>query len=253
LLDLYEPNGGWPHKANGDPLEYHECFLALEKLNVITPKTRDAIMQIYDVTTPQRRHEMDNLPFRFRRQSVDSVYEVAVVMKERAEASYPADAIRAHFWKHSATKSMFRQSLVNFHKSTRSATNVEGQALIAKENITKTSNNMTYERLTGFDLWLQDLCLDEYRETFCSIGFKKISDFSELSFDDCSEYFPFIKVGDMRRLSKNIEEITPDLCEAYDNRAFAGDIQVALIPPPFPKSNGLENYFSKGEKNISQN
>ena len=250
LLDLYEPAGGWPSKSNGDPLEYHECFLALEKLHVITPKIREAIIQIYDVTTPQRRHEMDNLPFRFRRQSVDCIYEVAVVMKERAEASFPADAIRAHFWKHSAVKSIYRQSIVSFHKSTRN--NTEGQALVPKETMTNT-NRSGSDRLTGFDLWLQDLCLDEYRDTFFSIGFKKISDFSELSFDDCSEYFPFIKVGDMRRLSKSIEEITPDLCSAYDSRAFAGDIHVTLLPLPFPQSNGLVDYFIKGSKNINQN
>lgn len=251
LLDLYEPNGGWPHKANGDPLEYNDCFLALEKLHIITHKTREAIMHIYDVTTPQRRHEMENLPFRFRRQSVDCIYEVAVVVKERAEASFPADSIRAHFWRHSAVKMLFRQSLVNFHKSTRKSNKDELQQLIIKETVSNT-NRQTNEKITGFDLWLQDLCLDEYRDTFFSIGFKKISDFCELSFDDCSEYFPFIKVGDMRRLSKNIEEITPELCTAYDNRAFAGDLHVTLIPPPFPKTNGLSEYFSTGSKNINQ-
>jgi hypothetical protein len=194
---------------------------------------------------------MENLPFRFRRQSVDCIYEVAVVVKERSEASFPADAIRAHFWRHSAIKMLFRNSLVNFHKSTRKS-NRDEQQLVPKETTLTNTNRQTYERLTGFDIWLQDLCLDEYRDTFFSIGFKKISDFCELSFDDCSEYFPFIKVGDMRRLSKNIEEITPELCIAYDNRAFAGDLNVTLIPPPYPQTNGLTDYFTTGSKNINQ-
>ena len=80
-------------------------------------------------------------------------------------------------------------------------------------------------------LWLKDLHLHVYYEHFDDLGFRLLTDFNELSLEDCKEYFPFLKIGDAVRLSKAIKLLGPDSVAAYRVRAEKKEVGVPLLPP----------------------
>lgn len=83
-------------------------------------------------------------------------------------------------------------------------------------------------------LWLLDLQLEDYFQALVDLGFKSINDFAGLSFADCREYFKFIKIGDCRRLSLAILQISPELTESYRRKVVDSQSGYQSIPnPPF--------------------
>ena len=138
---------------------------------------------------------------RQRRVLVDAMYELAFVFKTRAERDFPTDNIRTRFWVHE--------------------TGEEG----------KFSETIKYDLAFDLMLWLKDLHLHAYYQHFDDLGFRLLTDFNELSLNDCKEYFPFLKMGDAVRLSKAIKLLGPDSITAYRLRAEKKEVGVALLPP----------------------
>jgi hypothetical protein len=66
-------------------------------------------------------------------------------------------------------------------------------------NITYTKNQLIYK------YWLEKLYLFHYQSYFIEKGFQVVSDFIGLTDDDCCHYFPFLKIGDLRRLINEIK------------------------------------------------
>ena len=60
-------------------------------------------------------------------------------------------------------------------------------------------------------LWLKDMHLGGTITAFRHLGFRLMDDFCDLSLTDVQEYFPFLKLGDAIRLSKNIALLTPEV------------------------------------------
>ena len=199
------------------------------------------------MTTDERQIDLRVCPWRYRRVAIDGMYEVSALLMKRAEASFPADSIRAHLWAHNGRKAIDR--LIHAKKGNQGGGGIEGEVKIGflppmgntavaveresvsfsfKMHTTKTAK----QRLTvsPLSLFLMDLQLEEYAAQFANAGFKTVDDFAGLSLDDCKEYFPFLKPGDLRRLSKQSVQISSDLCDSYENRALVGEMK----PPPLP-------------------
>ena len=68
-------------------------------------------------------------------------------------------------------------------------------------NITYTKNQLIYK------YWLEKLYLFHYQSYFIEKGFQVVSDFIGLTDDDCCHYFPFLKIGDLRRLINEIKNL----------------------------------------------
>jgi hypothetical protein len=49
-------------------------------------------------------------------------------------------------------------------------------------------------------------------------GFKELDDFAELTEQDCVDFFPFLKVGDRRRLQKAVPLLNESTVGAYEGR-----------------------------------
>eukprot|EP00606_Chrysophyceae_sp_TOSAG23-5_P000473 GSChrysophyteH2.ASY1.ANO1.1523.1 assembled CDS len=149
-------------------------------------------------------------PPRKRRVLIDCMYDVAFAFQQRAEQDFPVDSIRAHFWAHNGRKQMTRH--------------------VEKED---TETDLT--------LWLRDIHLEGTINAFKQLGFKEMADFTDLILSDVQEYFPFLKIGDAIRMSRNIKFFTPELLASYKRRANTGDVIVALplipglLPPPVEK------------------
>lgn len=124
---------------------------------------------------------------RYRRVAVDAMFAVAAIVRTGAESSFPLDAVRAHFWAHCADKQ--RQHLLD----QRRARSDEGELLD----------------------WLRGTNLEEYAGLFNSVGFKVLDDFVGLNAEECLVYFPFLKIGDQRRLLKNIGLLSADAVQAF--------------------------------------
>lgn len=73
--------------------------------------------------------------------------------------------------------------------------------------------------LTPLQIWLEELHLMEYEEYFTNLGFRLLEDFEELNDQDCYRYFPFLKVGDSRRLAKHCEQLDDLVIKKYKKRA----------------------------------
>ena len=138
---------------------------------------------------------------RQRRQMIDAMYELAWLFKMRAEKDFPTDNIRTRFWVHES----------------------DGNG--------KFSESIKFDLAFDLMLWLKDLHLHNYYQNFDDLGFRLLSDFNELSLDDCKEYFPFLKIGDAVRMSKAIKLLGPDTIAAYRNRAEKKEVGVSLLPP----------------------
>ncbi len=59
----------------------------------------------------------------------------------------------------------------------------------------------------------------EYEEYFSNLGFRLLEDFEELNDQDCYRYFPFLKVGDSRRLAKHCEGVDEIMIKKYKKKA----------------------------------
>lgn len=156
------------------------------------------------------------IPPRHRRVILDHMFEIAEDLKSRIECHYPVDSIRAQLWLHN------------------------GKTLFAKNNFNSSRTPAEYSGITSaydhnesiFKMWLSDIKLSEYEGAFREAGFKIISDFEGLSSEDVLYYFPFIRLGDARRLSKHVHLINTAMIESYRQRAMMGDAKIP--PPPVP-------------------
>ncbi len=140
------------------------------------------------------RWELFANPPRHMRLIADTVFDVAHFVAARAEAVYPLDAMRAHLWAHG------------------------GRALIQAKRETVVAKNKS----TALQLWLSDMQLAEYEAYFAQEGFKLLADFIGLSEQDCRDYFPFLKTGDLRRLVKFAYLLTDETQRKYEKRAQNG-------------------------------
>lgn len=183
-------------------------------------------------------------PPRSRRVAIDVIYELALFLMRQAETSYPTDAIRAHLW---ATQA--RQLLQEYREERhRALAEEKEQAMLAHEHhlqeqqqreLRTQSNLLDGDHVgapggegdvigrgnggvklrSAFQLWLEDLALSEYEKYFASIGFRLLEDFQELSEEDCYRYFPFVQLGDMRRLARHCAQLQDGVVTQYEKRA----------------------------------
>jgi hypothetical protein len=177
-------------------------------------------------------------PPRMRRQAIDVVYELTAFLVQQAEISYPQDAIRAHLWAQQA-----RQLLLEYQSNTTGSTalviaSASASAAIEAEAATAVTSNpedmekehgrhgrLSTEMVappatkTALQLWLDELALTEYEKYFVGLGFRLLEDFQELNEEDCYRYFPFIKVGDMRRLAKRCDQLTDGIVRQFHLKA----------------------------------
>lgn len=183
-------------------------------------------------------------PPRSRRQAIDTVFELAAFLMQQAEVSYPPDAIRAHLWAQQA-----RQLLQEYKDHSALPAGVSSSPIKAMQNRSTPAKPTTEDghdesstiaddqsslmfldpssltvspaevARTALQLWLEDMALVEYERYFVGLGFKLLEDFQELSEDDCYRYFPFIKVGDMRRLAKRCDQLSDGIVRDYLKKA----------------------------------
>jgi ankyrin repeat protein len=182
-------------------------------------------------------------PPRSRRQAIDAVFELAAFLMQQAEVSYPPDAIRAHLWaqqarqllqeykEHSALPAGVSSSPIKamHNRSTpakataeeghdESSTIADDQSSVALMDPSSLTVSPAEVARAALQLWLEDMALVEYERYFVGLGFKLLEDFQELSEEDCYRYFPFIKVGDMRRLAKRCDQLSDGIVRDYLKR-----------------------------------
>jgi ankyrin repeat protein len=186
-------------------------------------------------------------PPRSLRNIVDVFYELSTHLTNIMERFFPQDVVRSHLWLVEANQLL--ESLLNDGKQRLLREEQLKQKLklvsspgggdggVAGEDsllleggdeasLVDNNNNFNSEEnipvsLTPLQCWLYDLQLLEYENFFVSNGFKILEDFQELSHDDCYLYFPFLKVGDLRRLSKNILNLNDRLVKHYVKKCSA--------------------------------
>jgi len=84
-------------------------------------------------------------------------------------------------------------------------------------------NEFSDDADVAFDMWLYDLRLMEYAPLLRSNGFRLMSDFEGMDESECRTLFaPHLKLGDMRRLAKNVSAVNADLVSHYVSRARSG-------------------------------
>jgi len=166
----------------------------------------------------------------------------------KSEASYPIDSIRAHLWKSLGVKYIENVAVKSLaaplDASSVMPDNVtwQGSAAAKNSNTTGILNSMSEMsvcdaskgRYIVLELWLRDLHLEDYFEALVDQGFKSIDDFAGLSFTDCREYFKFIKIGDCRRLSLAILQISQELSDSYRRKVVDSRSGLQSIPNPPP-------------------
>jgi len=186
-------------------------------------------------------------PPRSHRAIIDVIYDVTSSLQPCLEQLFPIDVVRGQLWLVEATEMMdklieeerqrlikedvLRQQLSLTDNRKDSLTNeafgddlvvgdVSSTALVPVTSPGATRENREDGRIvfTALQYWLNDLQLLEYESFFLVNGFKLLEDFQELSQDDCYMYFPFLKIGDLRRLSKNILNLTDAMIEFYEKK-----------------------------------
>jgi ankyrin repeat protein len=227
-LDIFEPSNGWPLPTGTETNS--ECAMLSKRLTMMFgPGSNNpnkeamsedlylSLVKLLDLAATDTGRDFGSLgsgsilpggkgnsalafPPRRRRVLVDCMYDIAFALKTRAESDFPVDSIRAHLWANSGRKQLQR------HKE--------------KD-----------EEETPLTLWLLDLHLIGVSKAFKQLGFKEMEDFTDFSLADVQEYFPFLKLGDAIRMSRNIKLFTPKLLESYKRRASGGDISVPVLPP----------------------
>lgn len=167
-------------------------------------------------------------PPRYWRLAVDSVFEVVAFIKAKAEHGYPLDAVRAHLWAHTGRLLIQQQRnlfLLKSHQrhqqqhqleveiggnpsataapfpstqvSSAHCTPAKPAALTTMGGDVYVSSSSTAgaaAQQLGFRRWLSDLFLSDYEAYFQHQGFRCLADFEGLTEQDCTEYFPFLKV-----------------------------------------------------------
>lgn len=269
VTDLFEPGvtgvgehgetiGGWPKNDEGkDSQTLSQKITVMGRLNLFSEDAQQTLKKIMDLTTVERQPDLRVCPWRYRRVAIDGIYEISSLLMKRAEASFPVDSIRAHLWSHNGRKALDRiiqsrrgnqllcedpvtlgamppQSLgSSFNDGNSSLATVrelgggnDGRGHREKSTTTKPRP----AAVTPLSLFLMDMQLEEYAAQFAIAGFKTVDDFAGLTLEDCKEYFPFLKPGDLRRLSKQSFTISSEICESYENRASVGELK----PPPLP-------------------
>jgi hypothetical protein len=119
-----------------------------------------------------------------------------------------SDAIRAQLWGHHGRKLLERHDWAQ-----------------------KEQEQDRLPKFSAFQLWLKDLQLESYEESFLGVGFRVIDDFVGLNLLDCQVYFPFLLVGDIRRLCKHIQVLNPHTVADYQYREGKKDTQPTPLPP----------------------
>eukprot|EP01034_Spumella_vulgaris_P021270 gene21270-27293_t len=136
--------------------------------------------------------ELFTNPPRYLRVAVDVVFDLAQFVQSLSEKVYPLDAMRAHLWAQTG-----RQLI---------------QTRLDKEEDPA-------RRLSALQLWLSEAQLADYEVYFANEGFRILSDFLGLSEQDCMDYFPFLKIGDLRRLVKHSHALSEDSVRRYEKQA----------------------------------
>lgn len=141
-------------------------------------------------------------PPRARRVAVDAIYDLAVFVMDMAQSTYATDAVRAHLWGHQGRLLLQRrkEEAIRLHDAE--------QLALEEGHIGRAAQR----------LWLKEMHLLEYDKYFVGAGFKVLQDFQELNEQDCYTFFPFVKIGDMRRLTKSCMLLTDDLIAEYERK-----------------------------------
>lgn len=177
-----------------------------------------------DTSSAVAKRRMPDLfvnPPRYWRLAVDSVYEVCTFIKQKAELGYPLDTVRAHLWAHMGRQTIqVQRAAVNqlyAHTSNaNTATTVNPTTALTTAALSKltldivphTPHNASEPispnpagaadsispSVRAYRRWLKELMLVDYELYFQHQGFQCLSDFVGLTEQDCTEYFPFLKV-----------------------------------------------------------
>lgn len=185
ILSIFEPDDGWPKKLNGTMTSAWERIGLLHYGQIITKDVQNLLFKLLEyggqvsskpsmLSDFQRDDIVQSIVLgpRHRRVLVDAIYDISLTILSKCEASYPVDCVRSRFWMKLA-------------------------AVLKSEEIVN-QNRKAFENDTGrfgFHIWLMDLKLEWYEKQFNDIGFQVIEDFYELSYSDCQDYFPFLKVS----------------------------------------------------------
>lgn len=182
-------------------------------------------------------------PPRSLRSIVDVFFEISTQIVPILEKFYPNDFVRAHVWLVEANQLLDgllekeRQKLIR-EEQLKQKIALLSAAQSAKDPLDEHDDHLDGANeggsggggageekngegsmlLTPLQCWLFDLELLEYENFFIVNGFKILEDFQELSHDDCYMYFPFLKIGDLRRLSKNILNLNDQMVKFYKKK-----------------------------------
>jgi hypothetical protein len=152
-------------------------------------------------------------PPRYWRLAVDCVYEVSEFIKSRAEQGYPLDSVRAHLWAQ-AGRALIAQQRGQAAQALRGPASPVAEGGAHTTSAASSTNNVLASlpglsamvpssaavvtvpsnELLGYRRWLSDLLLADYEAYFHHQGFRRLTDFIGLTEQDCTEYFPFLKV-----------------------------------------------------------
>ena len=200
---------------------YQEKLASLKKNKLMNPNIYDLLMKLVAhgfhsfpflhtqsednsirVIDISKRELQDNLikkfnnPPRFMRVCVDTVYDIVVQLKEPTDKSFELDAIRANVWQ--------RFGLLHLQEKKEEMKVVEYSSTVG---------------MSATQLWLRDIYLLDYHRYFVDKGFQVLQDFVGLTEDDILTYFPFLKIGDSRRLTKSVPFLNDDVIAAFEKKA----------------------------------
>ncbi len=240
---LFEPAEGWGIDTTIDAnctnaeislvytyLDMQYIISLIMQSKLITGDIEDSLMKILDSSQQSIYNNQESCPYRFRRIIIDEMYEVSALLKIRAEASFPVDAIRSHVWAKEGRNKI--NEILHSKTKIRSKLSDGISPSIDVQNLKVKDADMLS---CGVGLWLLDNELDEYFLNFLYAGFKLIDDFKGLSSEDCMEYFPFLKPGDRLRLAKLILQINNSLIDNYSRRASNFEEKYQIPPVPVVK------------------
>jgi hypothetical protein len=158
-------------------------------------------------------------PPRSRRVAVDCIYELSQWVIVQINQLYPQDSIRGHVWMIQGKQLI--QEYVQVATTTSNGTTQHSLLPSTSTTVPLSATTLTTanQEVIAFKLWLQDLQLTDYEDYFHAMGFRLLSDFEELGEDDCYRYFPFLKIGDARRLAKHCVNLNENVIYKYEDKA----------------------------------
>eukprot|EP00981_Chlorochromonas_danica_P013402 scaffold6314_cov273-Ochromonas_danica.AAC.15 len=180
-------------------------------------------------------------PPRAFRQAIDHIFELSVKLLRYLEQRFPQDFIRATLWyyqylqeleliaqEENREKLQRIEEVVNSSNGQLPRTTTTETPLLPPAVTTTMGNNRTMSslemKITALTLWLFDLQLIEFEELFREEGFKNLEDFLGLSEDDIFRFFPFLPIGDRRRLVRQCEKLSSGLITLYERRAMGNNL-----------------------------